>query len=107
MAISSPRAHYDSAFQIGILIFFANNNRSVIPFEQGVISMQNHDLSYELLKYENQWVAISEPEQKVVGTGPDAFEAKQAAERNGYSDVLIMRVRATDARYAFKSGHAI
>ena len=69
--------------------------------------MSKQDLSYELLKYENQWVAILESEERVVGSGSDAYEAQQDAERNGYPDVLLMRVRAADARYAFKLGDAI
>ncbi len=66
--------------------------------------MENQDLSYELLKYENRWVAILESEQKVVGSGSDAYEAKEDAERKGYSEVLLMRVRSTDVHYAFKLG---
>ncbi len=69
--------------------------------------MENQDLSYELLKYENQWVAILEDEERIVGSGSDAYEAKQDAERHGYSEVILMRVRATDVYYAFQSGNAI
>jgi hypothetical protein len=69
--------------------------------------MGKQELSYELLKYENRWVAISEPEEKIVGSGDDAYEAVQDAERHGYSDVLIMRVREANARYAFTLGNAI
>ena len=66
--------------------------------------MEHQDLSYELLKYENQWVAILQSEEKIVGSGIDAYEAQQDAERNGYSEVLLMRVRATDVHYAFELG---
>jgi hypothetical protein len=69
--------------------------------------MEKQDLSYELLKYENQWVAILEAEERIVGSGSDAYEAKQDAEKHGYSDVLIMRVRETDMHYAFRLGDAI
>lgn len=69
--------------------------------------MEKQDLSYELLKYENQWVAISEPEEKIVGSGADAYEAVQEAARNGYSDVLIMRVREANARHAFRLDYAV
>ena len=69
--------------------------------------MANQDLSYELLKYENQWVAILEADERIVGSGSDAYEAKQDAERHGFSDVILMRVRATDVYYAFKLGNAI
>ena len=69
--------------------------------------MGSQDLSYELLKYKNQWVAILESEERIVGSGADAYEAQQDAERHGYSEVLLMRVRATDVYYAFKLGNAI
>jgi hypothetical protein len=62
--------------------------------------MADHDLSYELVKYENRWVALLEAEQRVVGWGADACEALQVAERNGYSDVLLMRVREARTHYA-------
>ena len=62
---------------------------------------KTQDLSYELLKYENRWVAILESEQRVVGSGSDACEAVEEAEKQGYSDVLIMRVRSADIHYAF------
>ena len=73
-----------------------------VASKEEVLLMETSDLSYELLKYENQWVAILESEQRIVGSGPDAFEAKQDAENHGYSDVLLMRVRDTSVRYAFK-----
>ena len=69
--------------------------------------MEKQDLSYDLMKYENQWVAILEPEERIVGIGADAYEAQQDAERNGYSEVLLMRVRSADQHYALKSGNAI
>lgn len=69
--------------------------------------MEKRDLSRELLKYENQWVAILQKEDRVVGSGPDAYEAQQDAARQGYSDVLLMRVRSTDTYYAFKLGDAV
>ena len=66
-----------------------------------------NDLSYELLKYVNQWVAILESEQRVVGSGPDAYEASEDAKRKGYLDVALMRVRDTGIRYAFRLESAI
>jgi hypothetical protein len=62
--------------------------------------METHDLSYELLKYENQWVVILESEQRIVGSGPDCYEAKQDAESHGYADVAKVGPRH-DVRYAF------
>jgi hypothetical protein len=70
-------------------------------------TMEHQDLSYELLRYENRWVAILQEEERVVGSGADAYEAQQDAERHGYSDVLLMRVRSTDAYYAFNLDDAI
>jgi hypothetical protein len=35
------------------------------------------DLSYELLKYVNRWVASLESEQRVVGSGSDACEIQR------------------------------
>jgi hypothetical protein len=62
---------------------------------------RTRDLSYELLDYENKWVAILEAEQRVVGSGSDACEALEDAEKQGYPDVLLMRVRSVDMHYAF------
>ena len=69
--------------------------------------MERQDLSYELLKYTNRWVAILESEERIVGSGSDAYEAQQDAEKRGYTEVLLMRVRATDVHYAFNLKHAI
>jgi hypothetical protein len=66
------------------------------------------DLSYELMKYENRWVAILEPEERIVGTGGDAYEAQQDAEKNGYSEQLfLLRVRSAGSYHAFTLGNAI
>jgi len=48
------------------------------------------------------WVAVLEAEERIAGSGRDAVEAKEEAERNGYPDILVMRVRATDKRYALR-----
>lgn len=52
-------------------------------------------------------MAILESEERIVGTGVDAYEAQQDAERNGYSEALLMRVRSADQHYALKIGNAI
>lgn len=71
-------------------------------------NQERRELSYELMKYENQWVAILEPEERIVGTGADAYEAQQDAERNGYSDeVFLLRVRSAGSYHAFTLGNAI
>lgn len=54
----------------------------------------------ELKKYEDKWVAILEPEERVVGSGEDASEAKRAAEKNGYKNIILFRV------LPFRSGYA-
>jgi len=55
----------------------------------------------ELGKYEDQWVAIFEPDQKIVASGCDAYEAKQNAIANGYPKVRLLRVPRFDTTYAF------
>ncbi|PYT02395.1 MAG: hypothetical protein DMF60_21480 [Acidobacteria bacterium] len=50
-------------------------------------------LEDELGKYENKWVAISEPEGRVVGSGNHALDAKREAEANGYTDTALFKVR--------------
>jgi len=69
--------------------------------------MESTDLSYELLDYEDRWVAILESADRIVGSGADAYEAKQDAERNGYPEVILLRVRSTAKRYALRLRNAI
>jgi hypothetical protein len=61
--------------------------------------MENPDLSRQLLDYENKWVALLESEDRIVGSGDDAYEAKMDAERNGYPEVILLRVRDTNSYY--------
>jgi hypothetical protein len=75
----------------------------MVVSKSGVIRMENQDITYKLLKYENQWVAILEDEERIVGSGSDAYEAQQDAINNGYSDIILMRVRSTDKYYAFNN----
>jgi len=58
-------------------------------------------LEDELGKYENKWVAISEPERKVVGSGDNAREAKADAEANGYHDTALFKVRSPGKMYVY------
>lgn len=58
-------------------------------------------LEDELGKYENKWVAISEPERKVVGSGNNALEAKADAEAQGYSDTALFKVRPSGKMYIY------
>jgi hypothetical protein len=54
-------------------------------------------ISAQLEKYENKWIAIDEGEEKIVGVGDDAFEATEAAERSGYQDTILFKVRSFEA----------
>lgn len=58
-------------------------------------------LEDELGKYENKWVAISEPERKVVGSGNNAIEAKNDAEAHGYLDATLFKVRSSGKMYVY------
>jgi len=54
-------------------------------------------ISAQLKEYENKWVAISEPDGKVVGVGNNAFEATEDAERKGYQDTILFKVPSFDS----------
>lgn len=58
-------------------------------------------LEYELGKYENKWVAIYEPERKIVGSGDNAIQAKAEADANGYEDAALFKVRAAGKLYVY------
>ena len=58
-------------------------------------------LAEELGKYEGKWVAILESEQKVVGTGNDAYEAKVDAERRGYAETALFKVPLSGKYYVY------
>jgi len=62
--------------------------------------MKTPSLADELLKYENKWVAISQPDEKVVGSGADAYEANLDAEKNGYTEAVLLLVPSFDSGYA-------
>ncbi len=48
----------------------------------------------ELAKHEEQWVAIlrNGDEERLVGSGQTIKEAKRAAESNGFSEVVFLKV---------------
>jgi hypothetical protein len=54
-------------------------------------------LGKQLEKYEDKWIAIAESEEKIVGSGENAFEAKENAERNGYQETILFKVPSFDA----------
>jgi hypothetical protein len=55
--------------------------------------------TYNLTKYEDQWVALSNTDGEVVAVGKDAREAQAQAEENGYKDSLILKVPSSDYGY--------
>ena len=61
--------------------------------------MNKEILLEELKKYEDKWVALIENENKIVGSGSDASEAKKDAEKKGYKDVILLRV------FSFRAGY--
>jgi hypothetical protein len=72
--------------------------------ENEPVELEDHKedvLADELGKYEGKWVAILESEQKVVGSGNDAYEAKVDAERNGYTDTALFRVPERGKYYVY------
>jgi hypothetical protein len=52
----------------------------------------------DLKKYVNKWVALTYPENKVVGSGETLAEAKQTAVRKGYKKPFFYKV-PLDAYY--------
>lgn len=52
----------------------------------------------ELEKHENRWIAFIESNgaEKVVGSGNDAVEAMEDAEKRGFADAVLMKVPAFD-----------
>jgi len=64
-----------------------------------MLETREKKLAEELSHYENKWVAIYEPDGKVVGSGSDAYEAKLDAERNGYPEITLFKVRPFNTHY--------
>jgi hypothetical protein len=56
-------------------------------------------LGKQLEKYEDKWVAIDESEEKIVGSGENAFEATENAERNGYQETILFKVPSFDSAF--------
>ena len=53
---------------------------------------------FDLKKYVNKWVALTYPDNKVVGSGETLAEAKQTAIRKGYKKPVFYKV-PLDAYY--------
>ena len=49
--------------------------------------------------FEDMWVAISESEGRIVGSGADPLEAKTAAEKEGYTETTLFQVPTFDQLY--------
>ncbi len=54
-------------------------------------------LGTQFEKYEDKWVAIDDSEEKIVGSGDNAFEATEDAERNGYQEIILFKVPSFDS----------
>lgn len=61
--------------------------------------MNHKNLLDELKKYENKWVALLEPDKKIIGSGKDVSEAKQEAVKKGYKDFILFKV------FPFRAGY--
>ena len=55
------------------------------------------NLSPEIEKFEDKWIAIDESEEKIVGVGDNALEATAEAERNGYQETILFKVPSFDS----------
>lgn len=72
----------------------------LVPYESiNITSMSNKTLK-QLKSYENQWVALSGTDEEIVGAGPDAKAAQNAAQANGHNNVTLLKVFPSDMHYA-------
>jgi hypothetical protein len=62
-----------------------------------VIDISN--LSPEIEKFEDKWIAIDESEEKIVGVGDNALEATTNAEQNGYQETILFKVPSFDSAF--------
>lgn len=60
---------------------------------------QKGGLEDTLRDYEGKWVAISEDEDRVVGSGDTPVQAKAEADARGYSEAALFKVRPFDRFY--------
>ena len=60
-------------------------------------------LEEQLGRYEDKWVAILESEQRVVGSGDNAYDAKVNAEANGYPETTLLKVPRFDTVYVLNA----
>ena len=60
-------------------------------------------LEDELGKYEDKWVAILEPDKRIVASGDSAYDAKQKAEAEGYPEITLLKVPRFDRTHIFSA----
>jgi Family of unknown function (DUF5678) len=70
---------------------------ATLPLLLTILPMSENKL--DLRKYVNKWVALTYPENKVVGTGDNATAAMQAAVQKGYHDPILYKVLPLDRFY--------
>jgi hypothetical protein len=59
-------------------------------------------LEDEFRKYENKWIAVLEAEQRIVGSGSTAREAKAQAESNGYPEIALFKVPSLSKFHVYR-----
>jgi alkanesulfonate monooxygenase SsuD/methylene tetrahydromethanopterin reductase-like flavin-dependent oxidoreductase (luciferase family) len=66
--------------------------------EQKAIDEKELAFLKELAQHENRWIAFIESNgtETIVGSGNDAVEAMQEAEKRGFADAVLMRVPPFD-----------
>ena len=57
------------------------------------------NLSPEIEKFEDKWIAIDESEARIVGVGDNALEATADAEHNGYQETILFKVPLFDSAF--------
>lgn len=50
-------------------------------------------------KHEHQWVALTYPGNKIVGSGKDARTARAEAEQKGHKEAFLLKVMSLDSYY--------
>jgi Family of unknown function (DUF5678) len=45
----------------------------------------------QLKEYENKWIAYTEPNKEIVGSGNDAVEAINDAKTKGFNEVVFLK----------------
>ena len=65
---------------------------------------EKQGLEDDLRNYEGKWVAISEDEDRVVGSGDTPLQAKADADARGYTEAALFKVRPFDRYYVYSTG---